>query len=120
MFQLVISFAWLALVIFTLVDIITRDSGQIKHLPKVAWVFVIIFLPLIGMILWFTIGREYASRTADLGSFGDPRRAQAATTSRTEDDLAALESEIEFHEKQARIRRLEAELEARREESTGR
>jgi hypothetical protein len=39
--------------------------------------------------------------------------------STTEQELAALEREIEFHENQERIRRLEAEVEARRGELRG-
>ena len=52
-----------------------------------------------------------------LGSFGDARREGAVPErSSTEADLAAVEREIAFHEKQAEIRRLEAKLEAKRKD----
>jgi hypothetical protein len=121
--SIVISAVFLALVIGALVDIIVRRDDQVKHLPKIVWVLLVVFLPLIGSILWFTIGREY-SQAVDLGTFGDPRRHEksgrpgaAAPTTRaktTEEELADLDREIEFHEQQARIRRLEAELEQQR------
>ncbi|MBF4635649.1 PLDc N-terminal domain-containing protein [Agreia pratensis] len=113
----------LALMIGALVDIILRRDDQVKHLPKVVWVLLVVFLPLIGSILWFTIGREY-SQSVNLGGFGDPRRREKAAgtisssqTTRvktTEEELADLEREIEFHRQQDRIRQLEAELDQRR------
>ena len=96
----------LALTVFALVDIITRDEGRVKHLPKVAWVLLVVFIPLVGIILWFTIGREYDSARRETISFGDPRRwsrsesaeqRPALDTRSTEQQLADLESEIEFY-----------------------
>jgi len=121
--SIVFSVVLFALLIGALVDIILRSDEQVKHLPKIVWVLLVVFLPLIGSILWFTIGREYNQRV-DLGSFGDPRRrekaartASAAPTTRaktTEEELADLDREIEFYKQQDRIRRLEAELDERR------
>lgn len=115
------------LVLGALIDIITRQDGQIKHLPKMVWILIVILLPLIGSILWFAVGREYAA-PVDRGSFGDPRRREALSARRmepprgpaersTEEELAAIDREIEFHEDQARIRRMEAELDDRRTQS---
>ena len=107
------------LVLGALIDIILRQDGQVKHLPKTMWIMIVIFLPLIGCILWFTIGREYAT-PIDRGGFGDPRRREtprpdAAEPVRrngktTEDELAELDREIEFYTKQAQLRRLQSEL----------
>ena len=133
------------LVIAALADIITRDDSLVKHLPKLMWVLLVLFLPLIGSILWFAIGHEYAARS-DRGSFGDPRRWGGASPDTettgfggsgngsfgrgtvrgqysdrsprsTEDELAELDREIEFHKNQERIRLLEAEIEERRKTS---
>ncbi|KJC62937.1 PLD nuclease N-terminal domain-containing protein [Agreia bicolorata] len=112
-----------ALMIGALVDIILRRDDQVKHLPKIVWVLLVVFLPLIGSILWFVIGREY-SQPVNLGGFGDPRRREKAAGSisstqtvrvkTTEEELADLDREIEFHKQQDRIRQLEAELEQQR------
>lgn len=112
----------LVLMIAALVDIITRGDGQIKHLPKVFWIILVIIIPLVGSILWFAVGREY-SQPVNLGSFGDPRRREATLTQQreaprrrtTEEELADLEREIEFHDQKARMLRLEQELEKRPE-----
>ena len=108
-----LSIAYLALVIFALVDVITSNEGQIKHLPKIAWVILIVLLPLIGSIVWLIAGKDRAVIDA-LGSFGDPRRETAQPQTSTEQELAALEREIEFHEKQEKLRRLEEEVKRRK------
>ena len=113
----VISLLLLAVLVFALVDIITSDTWRVRYLPKVAWVLLVVFLPLIGSVLWFVLGKERSAPKA-LGSVGDPRRQEAVRgESSAEDDLAAVEREIEFHEKQAEIRRLEAQLRAKREKA---
>lgn len=121
--SIVFSVVLFALLIGALVDIIVRSDDQVKHLPKIVWVLLVVFLPLIGSILWFTVGREY-SQPIDLGTFGDPRRSEKAARARsaapttraktTEEELADLDREIEFYEQQDRIRRLQAEVDEQR------
>ncbi|MFG6446400.1 PLD nuclease N-terminal domain-containing protein [Microbacterium sp. P07] len=101
---LVLPLLTLTVMVIALIDAITRDDSQVKHLPKFAWVMFIVFLPLIGSILWFTLGREWNTSPRQPMSFGDPRRwadvpppAEARTTRSTEQQLADLEREIELH-----------------------
>ena len=115
---IVFTIAYLALVIFALVDVITSNDGQVKHLPKIGWIILIVLLPLIGSIVWLIAGKDRAVVQA-LGTFGDPRREPARPQTTTEQELAALEREIEFHEKQEKLRRLEAELQRRKGTSQG-
>ncbi len=113
--QFILSTVVIAVMVFAIVDAITSDTWRIRFMPKVAWVLLIVFLPIIGSILWFVLGKERRA-PAILGSFGDPRREEVVRPQPTaEDDLAAVEREIEFHEKQAEIRRLEAQLKAKRD-----
>lgn len=100
-----VSILILALMIGALIDAITRDQSQVKHLPKMVWILLIVLLPLIGSILWFTIGREYGGGGVSLPRM--PRRearTQAPTASRyappadartTEQQIADLDREIE-------------------------
>ena len=116
MIYLLGSVGTLALLIFALADIISGHGDHIKNLDKMTWIFIVILVPLVGAILWFLVGREWGGAAQNLGSFGDSRRAEAVgfgASSSTEDELAALEREIAFHENQDRIRRLEAELKAK-------
>ena len=114
----------LLLMVGALIDIIRAESWAIRHLDKSIWIIIVILLPLIGSVLWFAIGRDYG-QSIDLGSFGDPRRREASASGEgdagegtTERELAALEREIERHEQDDRIRRLEAKLRARPGETT--
>lgn len=68
-----ISLLIIALMIGALIDIITRDDSQVKYLPKMVWVIIVILLPLIGSALWFALGREYGG-----GGMSLPRRPQRA------------------------------------------
>lgn len=114
--QVILTLATLALMIFALVSVITSDDWQVKYLPKFAWVLLIIFLPLLGSILWLLLGKDRAISG----------RPEKPWTPRAEprqpiviDDEVAIENEIAYHENQARIRRLEAELKARRDAESG-
>lgn len=113
--QFLLSIVTIGVMIFAIVDIITSQEWQIKFLPKFAWVIIVILLPLIGSILWFVLGKERAL-VADRGGFGDPRRAPVVRPEPVDID-AAVDAEIEYHEKQAEIRRLEEKLRAKREGS---
>lgn len=108
-----------AFFVVALLDVILRRDDQIKHLPKITWVFIVILLPLIGAILWFAIGREYESsprprRPARTTS--SQANAHAPYVSSTEAQLAALEHEIELAERDKRIRELEEQM---RQQSEG-
>lgn len=101
--QFVFYLLVIALMIGALVDIITRDDSQVRFLPKMAWIVIVILLPLIGSILWFAIGREYAEAGISI-----PRRvrrvqhpsppaapAPPVDTRTTEEQIADLDREIE-------------------------
>ena len=121
---ILISLAMFLLVVGALVDIIARPEGQVKHLPKLVWVLLVVLLPLVGSILWFAVGREYDT-PVDRGTFGDPRRSErpddrVGRARTTEQELADLDREIEYHSKQAEIDRLEALLLERRQDDEAR
>ena len=106
----------IALMIGALIDIITRDSALVKHLPKMVWIIIVILLPLIGSGLWFAIGREYGEsgismprmRRAERPSGPvDVRPAPPVDLRTTEQQIADLDREIEEW-------RLREELERRR------
>jgi Phospholipase_D-nuclease N-terminal len=106
------------MVLAALIDIITRDPLLVRHLPKVTWVILVIVLPVIGSIIWFAVGHDWGERREAI-PFGDPRRQDAAVRRMRAEyvvDEAAVEAELRLSEKQARIRRLEEQLEAKRRE----
>ena len=52
----------LALLVFCLIDCIQTDASSVRNLPKMAWVFLIVILPLVGGIAWLVAGRPEAPR----------------------------------------------------------
>ena len=108
----------IALLVFALVDAITTDDSQVQHLPKFWWLVLIVILPLAGSIAWLVAGKSRGHTTREHVPLGDPRRHEEVVARfRSEaDELAEIEREIEYHEREARIRRLEAEIAARKRE----
>ena len=120
----VLSLLIFALTIGALIDIITRDDSQVKHLPKMVWLILVIVIPFIGSVLWFGLGREYGDGGVSIPRV--QRRAPRATsqapvqswtasmdTRSTEEQIADLDREIEEW-------RLRQEIERRKQDpSTG-
>jgi cytochrome c-type biogenesis protein CcmH/NrfG len=120
--MVVLPLILLTVFVAALVDIILRRDDQVRYLPKLAWVLIVILLPLIGSVLWFTVGREYQPRPSRPRTVGMPAQhrpwapapsAPAPSADSTEAQLAALEREIEEADRARTIRRLEEELRRR-------
>ncbi|TAL42552.1 MAG: hypothetical protein EPN91_08005 [Salinibacterium sp.] len=92
-----LAFVVLALWVFAIIDLILIEERRIRGLNKVLWLFVILLLPAIGAILWFTIGRGSASE-------------EARRTIGPDDDPTFLRNLRRDEELDKRIRRLEQEL----------
>ncbi|MCU1406416.1 MAG: hypothetical protein JWQ43_2719 [Glaciihabitans sp.] len=121
------------LTVGVVIDIVTRPDYLVNHLPKFAWVLLAVIVPLIGAIVWFAVGRRGSdiprapSATWRQSSRGERGPAPAAASlgygfsdrnasgMSTEDQIAALDREIELHNAQAKVKRLEADLAKQRE-----
>jgi hypothetical protein len=95
-FGVVLAVVALALTIFTLVDIGLTDSRRARGVPKAVW-FLIALLPIIGLILWFAVGKG-------------PAGAARVVTVAPDDDPSFLRNLRRDEEQDERIRRLEQEL----------
>ena len=94
---IVVGVVIVALMVFSMIDVILTDRRRVRALPKAAWFFVVI-LPIIGPALWFFIGK------ARLDSEGQRR------TLAPDDDPNFLRNIRRDEEQDERIRRLEQEL----------
>lgn len=117
-----LSLLIIALMVGAMVDIIRKDDAQVRFLPKMAWVVIVILLPLIGSLLWFAIGREYSEAGLRIPRIPrrrptarpavrqpEPRPAPPVDARSTEQQIADLDREIEEW-------RLRQEIEKRRRE----
>ena len=114
---LVFSILVLVLLVGALIDIITRRDDQVKHLPKVFWIILVIIVPLAGSLIWFLVGREYDGEGIRLPRPRERRPASPAPsapshpadTRSTEQQIADLDREIEEW-------RLRAEIDKRKKQ----
>ncbi|MBM7368683.1 PLD nuclease N-terminal domain-containing protein [Gordonia hydrophobica] len=53
----VIGLIIFAMWVVALIDVILAEEYRVRQLPKLAWVFIVILLPLIGSVIWFIVGR---------------------------------------------------------------
>ena len=87
----------LALVVYCVLNIITTPEHQIRNLPKLLWLLLVLLFPLIGGISWLIAGRpQGATRSLPYkGNAGVPAeydRPGRAAAYAPDDDAAFLAS----------------------------
>ncbi len=50
----------LALTIYAVVDVAQSDRYRVRNMPRWMWTIIVIFLPVVGPILWLAFGRPAA------------------------------------------------------------
>jgi hypothetical protein len=95
-----LGLAVVILTVYTLVDCALFDRNRIRGLPRWVWIFVLIFVPVIGPLLWLFVGRGRQEKTG-----GRVQRSMAP-----DDDPEFLLRLKKEGEQQERIRQLEQEL----------
>ncbi|MED5803784.1 PLD nuclease N-terminal domain-containing protein [Gordonia sp. Z-3] len=62
---------YLVILVIALIDIINTDDARVRGLPKLAWVALVVIIPLVGALLWLAFGRpaadEFPRRTRSGG-----------------------------------------------------
>jgi hypothetical protein len=94
----VLAFALVAVDVFAIVDVILTDRKRVRAMPKVLWVLVIVLLPVIGVVLWFLLGKARSVKSGRNRAFAP------------DDDPNFLRNVRVKEEQDERIRRLEQEL----------
>lgn len=94
----VLPFLVVALDVFAIVDVLLIDGRRFRALNRPVWAILIVFLPVVGAILWFLVGR------ARLDGADQPLIVAP------DDDPAFLRNLRRDEEQDERIRRLEQEL----------
>jgi phospholipase D-like protein len=85
----------LALWLYCILEAITADEAEVRNLPKMAWVLIVIFLVEIGAIAWLIAGRPQARQRSlpYKGNTGIPPeydRPGRASAHNPDDDAAWL------------------------------
>ncbi|HEY2671749.1 MAG TPA: PLD nuclease N-terminal domain-containing protein [Rugosimonospora sp.] len=117
----------LALMVVALIDCLSAEEFEIRALPRIAWVFIILLFSPVGGIAWFVAGRpdrtiappeEVALQPAsgaepeppgrDLAPDDDPeflRQLDARNRRQDEDRLRAWEADLRRRERELRQER---------------
>lgn len=92
----------IAVVIYALVDAAMSNARRVRGVSKPAWLIIILLVPVIGALLWFTLGRPRGpAPTPSKPKDDDPR---FTATRLSNDELDAHLEELE-----ARLRELDNE-----------
>ncbi|MEU9146287.1 PLD nuclease N-terminal domain-containing protein [Streptomyces sp. NPDC048349] len=62
----------IALTIYAFIDCLNTPEEEVKHLPKVVWVIIILLFSIVGPVVWLFAGKKRAA----IGGGRAPRRAQ--------------------------------------------
>ncbi|HEX9713051.1 MAG TPA: PLD nuclease N-terminal domain-containing protein [Actinomycetota bacterium] len=112
-------FVW----IWALADAISTDEMLVRNLPKIVWLLIIIFVPLVGSLMWLILGRPSGVSMRPGGTatvtehrprhLPAPPRALPAAAVGPEDSPEFLNK---LAEQQRRLRDWEEDLKRREEE----
>jgi hypothetical protein len=109
-FELAFGLMVLGLGIFSLITVIQTPDDEVQHLPKVGWLLLVLFFPLVGSIAWLVAGRpqrpagpsRHERSVPDFPEYDRPGRAAATNP---EADAAFLRRVRERAEEQRRAYR---------------
>ena len=106
--ELLLGVVTFALWVFCLVDAIGAQSSRVRNLPKVAWILLILFFPLIGSIAWLVAGRPesgaprrsaYEREVPDYPEYDRPGRASAVDPTKDDEFLRQVRERAEAQRK---------------------
>src|SRR5215469_10393100 len=67
---MLLFFIGLVLTILALISCLSAEEDEVRTLPRVVWAIVILLLPVVGAILYFSAGRPLPAPTEGGGSGG--------------------------------------------------
>ena len=105
----VLFLAELVLLVYCVLNIITTPDTEVRHLPKLVWLLLVVVLPLAGGLAWL-----YARRPRDPAALPRSLRTPAEPARSSPDDDEAFLQQL-----RARADQQRREAERRRREESG-
>lgn len=118
-FGLVVFAMW----IFCLVEVISSNEGEIRNLPKLWWLVIVLLFPLAGSLAWLVAGRPQVAAgrsrleraVPEYREYDRPGRAAAVEPEDDEQFLRRVRERAEEQRRNYRAAQLEREREEREE-----
>ena len=95
--------------VFCFIQAVTSREDEVRNLPKVAWVLLVLFFPLIGSVAWLVAGRPVAARARSyerpatgFPEYERPGRAAAVDAEADEEFLRRCRERAEEQRRRAR------------------
>jgi len=112
----------LVLEVFCVIDVIQSREEDVRHLPRIGWLILILLFPLVGSIAWLVAGRPqrgparrspYEREASAFPEYDRPGRAAGLTPESDEEFLRRIRERAEEQRRKA------AEEKKRREQQEG-
>jgi hypothetical protein len=116
-------FVVLMLDVFCVIDIIGSREDDVRNLPKIAWLLLVLFFPFIGSVAWLAAGRPngqlggrspYERRTTAFPEYDRPGRAAGMTPESDEEFLRKIRERAEEQRQKGAAQKKAAEEAAQR------
>jgi hypothetical protein len=117
----------LALDVFCVIDIIQSREDDVRNLPKIAWLLLVLFFPMIGSVAWLAAGRPggqargrspYERAAPAFPEYDRPGRA-AGTSAESDEEFLRKVRERAEEQRRAYREQQKAEEQRRAEEGNG-
>lgn len=81
--------------LYCLVEVVTSKEDRIRNLPRIAWILIVLFFPVVGSCGWLIAGRPRAQASARSVSPGNDEAFQRAVRERAERQRRAYRAQQE-------------------------
>ena len=99
----------LAFTVYCVVTVLMTRDDEVRHLPKIGWLVLVLLFPLVGGIAWLLVGRQRAPRRSpyerEASAFPEydrPGRAAGATAESDEEFLRRIQERAEEQRRRAK------------------
>ena len=107
--------------VYTLAKVVMTPEAMIRSLPKVAWILIVLFFPMLGTIGWYVLGAPqgrgqrplsaHERARPDFPEYDRPGRAAAADPEKDAEFLRKVRERAEQQRKQYDAERRKAQPE---------
>lgn len=116
-FELLSGLVVLALWVYCLVEVIGSSEGEIRNLPKMWWLLIVLLFPFAGSVAWLVAGRpqgaagrsKYERAVPQYPEYDRPGRASATKPEDDEEFLRKVRERAEEQRRTYRANKLEQE-----------